>query len=72
MMVKDLIEMLQSYPASLPVLVSGYESGLTAHFMVSVKNVLPDPEHDQWTGEYRETEVVQHDNYALLIERDDR
>lgn len=54
MNVAELIEHLRQYPADLPVLVEGYESGWDGIHALRQAAVVPLASSDDWDGQYEE------------------
>ncbi len=51
--VKELMEILKTFPPDLPVLTSGYESGFENFFQPSVVTVKHMPENMYYDGEFQ-------------------
>jgi hypothetical protein len=51
--VKDLIEILQTFPGDLPVLVSGYETGYEGFYTPCVVDLVHHPDNMYGDGEYQ-------------------
>ena len=51
--VKELIEILKSFPEHLPVLVSGYESGYECFYHPEIRELVYKPETMYYDGEYQ-------------------
>ena len=73
--VKELIEILQTFPGDLPVLVSGYETGYERFYAPYVVDLVHHPDNMYWDGEYQhpgEGEVVELSAIILgRMNRDD-
>lgn len=52
MTVAELIEHLSQFPADLPVLVQGYETGWDAIHALRTDGVVSFPDAADWDGEY--------------------
>jgi hypothetical protein len=52
--VKELIEILQTFPGELPVLVSGYETGYECFYSPYVIDLVRHPDNMYWDGEYQQ------------------
>lgn len=71
--VADLLELLATVPPETPVLVSGYEGGLTECIApLRVARARMAPWHDEYSGEFNEAEGASQFGVmnALFIERD--
>jgi hypothetical protein len=51
--VAQLIEILKTFPADLPVLVSGYESGYECFYHPEILKLVKRPENMYYDGEYQ-------------------
>jgi len=68
--VEELIDILKSFPANLPVLVSGYESGYERFHNPHVRDLVHKPESRYYDGEYQFPEAGESPDFsALVIER---
>lgn len=53
MKVSTLMALLASFDPELPVVVEGYEGGVTEEFTVKAVSLNRDIPHDEWTGEHQ-------------------
>jgi hypothetical protein len=67
--VGELIKILQQYPADMPVVVSGYESGYENFYHPFVKKVIHLPENFYWDGQFQ---LYDQGTEVLLLEREVR
>ena len=67
--VGELIEILQQYPADMPVLVSGYENGYENFYQPFVKKVIHQPKNPYWDGQFQ---LKDNGTEVLLLEREVR
>ncbi len=71
MTVAELIEQLQKFPQTLPVLVEGYETGWDGIHLLRTVCVEPNLKKEDWDGEFSEApengESGQSDQPAVLI-----
>lgn len=51
--VAQLIEILKTFPADLPILVSGYESGYECFYHPDIRGVVHQGENTYHDGEYQ-------------------
>jgi len=51
--VSELIEILQQYPADMPVVVSGYENGYENFYQPDVIKVKQFPENPYYDGQFQ-------------------
>ena len=60
MIVKELIQILESYPQDLRVVVSGYESGYddVTPERISVINIQLDVGTEPWEGQHEEPDLL--------------
>ena len=54
MKVKELIEHLQLLDPEMRVVVDGYECGYDEVHCTQIKNVISNPKHSSWEGEFRD------------------
>ena len=52
--VAQLVEVLQSLPQELPVVVSGYESGFENFYRPKIETLIYQPENKYYEGEFQE------------------
>lgn len=67
--VSELIEILQQYPADMPVVVSGYENGYENFYQPFVKKVKCFPENPYYDGQFQ---FDDHGIEVLVLEREVR
>ena len=68
--VQELVEILKTFPADMPVLVSGYETGYECFYQPFVAGVVHNPENMHWDGEYQLPETGEPTALsALILER---
>lgn len=67
--VGELIEILQQYPADMPVVVSGYENGYENFYQPFVKKVVHLPENSYYDGQFQ---LDDNGTEVLLLEREER
>lgn len=67
--VSELIEILHQYPADMPVVVSGYESGYENFCQPFVKKVIHFPENPYYDGQFQ---LDDNGTEVLLLEREFR
>lgn len=65
--VGELIEILQRYPADMPVVVSGYENGYENFYHPFVKKVIHLPENSFRDGQFQLDDIGTE---VLLLERE--
>lgn len=68
MNVLDLITALQAYPLHLPVMLTGYEGGITETILVRRVSVKRDVHTEDYYGEHEEDvhALTSHDEAVLL------
>jgi len=67
--VSELIEILQQYPADMPVVVSGYENGYENFYQPFVKKVIHQPENTYYDGQFQ---IDENGMEALILQREVR
>ena len=67
--VRELREILESYPDDMPVIVSGYENGYENFYHPIVQKVEHMPENKYWDGEFQ---IDEKGFDALILEREVR
>ena len=67
MTVAELIAHLSQFPADLPVLVEGYESGWDAIHALRTDGVVFSPKAADWNGEYRLAADSQQAGQSALL-----
>ena len=65
--VKEIIDILKSFPDDLPVLVSGYESGYERFHHPEVRKLVHKPENMYYDGEYQLPETDESPALAALV-----
>ena len=57
MTVEELVQVLQDYPADMPVVVDGYEEGYDdlEQDLISVKEIRLDVDNEWWEGRHRDS-----------------
>ena len=71
--VKDLINILETFPADLPVLISGFKTGYDCFYLPQLCNLVHKPENMYIDGEYQIPEEGETpDLSALILERSQR
>jgi hypothetical protein len=71
--VKELMEILKTFPEDLPVLVSGYESGYEYFYQPEIRELVKKRENMHWDGEYQVPEQGEAAELsALVLERVNR
>ena len=71
--VKELMEILKTFPEDLPVLVSGFKTGYECFYYPEIRELVHQPENMYFDGEYQipgkgETAELS----ALILERMNR
>jgi hypothetical protein len=68
--VGQLLEILKTLPADLPVLVSGYESGFENFYHPSIIKVKHEPENPEFEGEFQSAQDKQRGTFdAVFLQR---
>lgn len=68
--VKELIEILQTYPADLPVLVKGIKTGFECFYAPYVVELVHQPDNMYWYSEYQQPcKGEEAELSALILER---
>ena len=71
--VKELIDILQTYPADLPVLVKGIKTGYECFYDPYVVELVHQPDNMYWYGEYQQPGMGEKAELsALILERMNR
>ncbi|KJS03387.1 MAG: hypothetical protein VR65_01665 [Desulfobulbaceae bacterium BRH_c16a] len=65
--VSQLIEVLQTLPQELPVLVSGYETGYENFHQPTVITLKHEPENMYFEGEFQTTETGDTEIFAAVV-----
>jgi hypothetical protein len=68
--VGQLLEVLKTLPADLPVLVSGYESGYENFYHPSIIKVCHEPENLEFEGEFQAAQDKKRGTFdAVVLQR---
>jgi hypothetical protein len=68
--VKELIEILETFPQDAPVVVSGYENGFENIRQPILKELIHQPQNPDWDGEFQPIENGGPDSFqAVLLRR---
>jgi len=68
--VNEFIEILKSFPADLPVFVSGYESGYECFYHPEIRDLVHKSENTYYDGEYQMPEKGESPELsAVVLER---
>lgn len=68
--VAQLIEILKTFPADLPVLVSGYESGYECFYHPQIRDLVHKSENTYYDGEFQLPEKGESPQFsAVILER---
>ena len=71
--VRELAEILKSFPQDLPVLVSGYESGFENFMHPTVKKLKHKPENMYYDGEFQYADKEDQGTFeGVVLIRDER
>jgi hypothetical protein len=65
--VAQLIEVLQSFPADLPVLVSGYESGYENFYRPEITTLKYEPENPYFEGLFQTIDVSGPNSFQAVV-----
>lgn len=65
--VAQLIEVLQTLPQDLPVLVSGYESGFENFYQPELTELKHVPENMYYDGEFQTAETDDADTFEAVV-----
>lgn len=65
--VGQLVEILKTVPADLPVLVSGYESGYENFYHPSVVKMKHKPENSYYDGEFQNAQDGDKDTFDAVV-----
>jgi hypothetical protein len=73
--VKELIDILKSFPDNFPILISGYKTGYDCFYLPEVCKLIHKPENMHWDGEYQIPETGETPDLSAVIlvrvQRDD-
>jgi|GEM_PF-1435694 len=68
--VKELMEILETFPQDAPVVVSGYENGFENIRKPILKELIHKRQNPDWDGEFQPTEKGDPDSFqAVLLRR---
>lgn len=71
--VKELIEILETFPLDAPVVTSGYENGFENIQEPILKELVHEPQNPYWDGEFQPSEQEDTDSFqAVLLRRVER
>jgi hypothetical protein len=65
--VRELAEILKSFPQDMPVLVSGYESGFENFMQPFVKKLKHEPENMYYEGEFQYADNDEKDTFEGVV-----
>ncbi|TGL13507.1 hypothetical protein [Leptospira meyeri] len=65
--VKELIQMLKTFPEDLPIFVSGYESGYDCFYKPEIIELVHRPDNMYFDGEYQIPEANESPNISAVV-----
>jgi hypothetical protein len=63
----SLMEILKDFPADMPVVVSGYETGYENFYQPQIMKLSFHPESDYWDGQFQIAEPDESDCFEAIV-----